>query len=73
MLAFVDDKQIDSPYDAGTATYAVDSAAAFYQSKPLFVIKRLAKLASITRYRRCPAWTLAGQLTSRPANPVPPI
>jgi len=48
VLAFVDDKQIDSPYDAGTATYSVESAAKFYQSKPLFVIKRLAKLASIT-------------------------
>ena len=48
VLSTVDDSQADSPYDAGATTYSVETAAAYYQSKPLFVLKRLLKLAAIT-------------------------
>ena len=48
VLSTVDDSQADSPYDAGSKTYSVETAAAYYESKPLFVMKRLAKLAAIT-------------------------
>ena len=48
VIAAVDDTSVESPYDAGTSTYSVESAAQFYRSKPLFVLKRLIKLAFIT-------------------------
>ena len=48
VLSTVDDKLVDSPYSAGTSTYSVATAEKFYSSKPLFVLKRLIKLASIT-------------------------
>lgn len=46
-IGYNDDK-IGSPYDAGTKTYSVETAERFYGGKPLFVLRRLLKLASIT-------------------------
>lgn len=43
-----DDSKIGSPYDAGTKTYSVETADRFYSGKPLFVLRRLLKLASLT-------------------------
>ena len=43
-----DDDKVGSPYDAGTKTYSVETAERFYSGKPLFVLRRLLKLASIT-------------------------
>jgi hypothetical protein len=43
-----DDSKIGSPYDAGTKTYSVETADKFYSGKPLFVLRRLLKLAALT-------------------------
>ena len=43
-----DDSKVGSPYDAGTKTYSVEEAERFYGARPLFVLRRLLKLASIT-------------------------
>ena len=48
VIAGFDDTKVDSPYDAGTSTYSIESAAKFYGSKPLFVLKRLLRLAYTT-------------------------
>jgi hypothetical protein len=43
-----DDSKVGSPYDAGTKTYSVETAERFYSGRPLFVLRRLIKLATIT-------------------------
>lgn len=47
-LASTNDNFIESPYLAGTATYNVNIAENFYNERPLFVFKRLLRLAKIT-------------------------
>jgi hypothetical protein len=38
----------DAPYEPGTSTYSPEKAAAFYQQRPLKVVKRVLKLAFLT-------------------------
>eukprot|EP01041_Mallomonas_annulata_P007088 gene7088-14420_t len=43
-----DDRNVGSPYAAGSSTYDVQKSAQFYNSRPLFVIRRLLRLAQLT-------------------------
>lgn len=43
-----DDSKVGSPYDAGETSYDVNQADLFYGSRPLFVFRRLVRLAKLT-------------------------
>ena len=43
-----DDSKVGSPYPAGSTSYDIKSADMFYSSRPLFVLRRLLRLANLT-------------------------
>ena len=43
-----DDENVGSPYAAGDTTYSKEVADRFFSSRPLYVFRRLVKLANIT-------------------------